>query len=169
MSTNRSNGSDDPTSPSSTSVADGGVDQVQPRYAFGGNEGSGYSAPNQGGGPGGSRRKRRRQRPQRGGKRPHAPEQHRGSHAARVDTGSRERIFQDVEGLLRQIREQADEAAVWSEEQLRDFVQTVTTFTKSLEQEADPISDRARSEYHRVREKLSQALRGAAQGISQAQ
>ena len=34
------------------------------------------------------------------------------------------------------------------------------SFTTSLEDEVDPVSERARSEYHRVREKLSQALKG---------
>jgi C4-type Zn-finger protein len=69
-------------------------------------------------------------------------------------------MFQDIEGLLRQIRERAEEASVWTEDQLQDFTQTVTFFTRSLEQEGEQISQRARSEYQRIREKLSQALRG---------
>ena len=36
----------------------------------------------------------------------------------------------------------------------------VTGFTKSLEQEGGSVSQRVRSEYQRVRDKLSQALRG---------
>jgi C4-type Zn-finger protein len=67
-------------------------------------------------------------------------------------------VFQSVEGLLRQIREQAEETAQWTEAELREITQTVTAFTKSLEQEHDPISERARMEYQRIREKLSQAL-----------
>jgi len=90
-------------------------------------------------------RPQRRQRPQGGG--PH------------IDVVSRERMFQDIEGLLRQIRERAEETSVWTEDQLNDFTQTVTGFTKSLEQESEQISHRARSEYQRIREKLSQALR----------
>jgi len=74
-------------------------------------------------------------------------------------------VFQSVEGLLRQIREQAEETAQWTEDELREITQTVTTFTKSLEQEADPISDRARMEYQRIREKLSQALIRAEQAV----
>jgi len=76
-----------------------------------------------------------------------------------IDTVSRERMFQDIEGLLRQIRERAEEAPVWTEEQLNDFTQTVTGFTKSLEQEGETLSQRARSEYQRIRDKLSYALR----------
>ena len=106
-------------------------------------------------GLGSSKKKRRRPRSQRG-KRRHIPS---GGRPAHVDTVSRERIFQDIEGLLRQIREQAEESAVWSDAELTDFTQTVTTFTKSLEEETDPISDRARTEYQRIREKLSQALK----------
>jgi hypothetical protein len=76
-----------------------------------------------------------------------------------IDVVNRERMFQDVEGLLRQIRERAEETAEWSMEQLSDFTQAVTGFTKSLEQEGDSVSQRVRSDYQRVRDKLSQALR----------
>jgi hypothetical protein len=69
-------------------------------------------------------------------------------------------MFQDIEGLLRQIREGAEESAAWSAEELSQFVQAVTGFTKSLEAEADPISERVRVEYQRIRDKLSQALKG---------
>ena len=69
-------------------------------------------------------------------------------------------MFQDIEGLLRQIRERAEETAEWTEEQLSEFTHTVTGFTKSLEEEGEPVSERARSEYQRIREKLSQVLRG---------
>jgi hypothetical protein len=123
---------------------------------------------NHGGGGGGggqrnfnnnSRRKRRRQRPQR--------PKHRSkggggggqqrSHAVKDDT-DRERIFQDIEGLLRRIREEAEESGR-PEEELRDVTTTVTNFTKLLEEEAEVVSERARVEYHRVREKLNHALR----------
>jgi len=79
-----------------------------------------------------------------------------------LDVVSRERIFQELEGLLRQIREQAEESADWAEDQLSEITRTVTSFTKSLEEQADPIPERARSEYQRIREKLSQALKGTA-------
>jgi hypothetical protein len=107
---------------------------------------------------GGGRRKRRRQRPQQHAKHPRSQEQQRVVAGARGDAASRERVFQSVEGLLRQIREQAEETAQWTEAELREITQTVTAFTKSLEQEHDPISERARMEYQRIREKLSQAL-----------
>lgn len=108
-----------------------------------------------------NRRKRRRQRPQRtkhrkgggggggGG--------HQRSQAVKDDT-DRERLFQDIEGLLRRIREEAEESGR-PEEQLRDITATVTTFTKLLEEESEVVSERARMEYHRVRERLNNALR----------
>jgi molecular chaperone DnaK (HSP70) len=95
-------------------------------------------------------RKRRRQRPQH-------PRQGRPS---QLDKVSRESMFQDIEGLLRQIRERAEETAQWNEEQLSEFTHAVTGFTRSLEEEGEQISERARSEYQRVRDKLSQALKG---------
>ncbi len=102
-----------------------------------------------------SRKRRRRHRSQKGKRRRAAP-----GTTPPIDLVSRERMFQDIEGLLRQIREQAEESAGWSEEQLTDFTLAVTGFTKLLEQEGEPVSQRARGEYQRVREKLSQALRG---------
>ena len=107
-------------------------------------------------GHGSSKKKRRRPRSQRGKRR--RPEH--GGRPPHIDIVSRERIFQDIEGLLRQIREAAEESAAFSEAQLNEFTQAVTTFTKSLEEETDPISERARTDYQRVRERLSQALRG---------
>jgi hypothetical protein len=110
----------------------------------------------EGGGNGGGRsKKRRRQRAQRSKRRqpPSGP-------GGRFDAVSRESMFQDVEGLLRQIRERAEETAEWSAEQLNDFTQTVTGFMRSLEEESEQISDRVRSEYQRVRERLSQVLKG---------
>ena len=99
------------------------------------------------------------------GRQPRPPEQQRSGGGARIEVASRERVFQSVEGLLRQIREQAEESSQWTEAELREITQTVTTFTKSLEQESDPISDRVRLEYDRIREKLSQALnRGGPSG-----
>lgn len=110
------------------------------------------------GGPGApqgsGRKRRRRHRSQK--ERPRRPFQASGGH---IDTVSRERMFQDIEGLLRQIRERAEEGAVWTEDQLNDFTQSVTGFTKSLEQEGEPLSLRVRSEYQRIRDKLSYALR----------
>lgn len=106
----------------------------------------------------GGRRKRRRQRPQRQKRRKggsHPPK----SSALKDDT-DRERIFQDIEGLLRRIREDAEENGGRSEQELREITATVTNFTKLLEEEAEVISERARAEYHRVREKLNNALRG---------
>ncbi len=62
--------------------------------------------------------------------------------------------------MLRQIREQAEETSRWNEEQMRDFVLTVTTFTRSLEQfDGEAISPRLQGDYQRVRDKLTQALR----------
>jgi hypothetical protein len=110
------------------------------------------------GGPpssGSMHKRRRRQRPQRGKHR--RPPQTRSSHSEGM---SRERVFQELEGLLRQIREQAEESADWAEDRLTEITQTVTSFTKSLEEEADPIPERVRAEYQRIREKLSQALKG---------
>jgi len=100
-------------------------------------------------------KRRRRQRPQRGKHRrpPHA-------RGALFEGMSRERVFQELEGLLHQIREQAEESVDWAEGRLTEITQTVTTFTKSLEEEADPIPERARVEYQRIREKLSQVLKG---------
>jgi hypothetical protein len=120
--------------------------------------GGGESGPDHGfGNSGGGRRKRRRQRPQPGKRqRPH--ESHRSGAGGRLEVASRERVFQSVEGLLRQIREQAEEGSQWTEEELRQITQAVTAFTKLIDQESDPISDRAHAEYERIREKLSQAL-----------
>lgn len=106
-------------------------------------------------GGGASRRKRRRQRSQRGKRR-----QPTESRAPQIDLVSRERIFQELEGLLRQIREQAEEGMPWPQERLDDFTQAVVSFTKSLEEQGEAVSDRVRSEYQRIRDKLSQALKG---------
>lgn len=110
-----------------------------------------------GGAPHGSAHKRRRRHRSQKGKRRPPSSQGRGPH---IDIVSRERMFQDIEGLLRQIRERAEESVVWTEEELNDFTHTVTGFAKSLEQESDQISQRMRSEYQRIREKLTHALRG---------
>ncbi|HVO24161.1 MAG TPA: hypothetical protein VMW56_11085 [Candidatus Margulisiibacteriota bacterium] len=105
---------------------------------------------------GSGRRRRRRHRSPKGKRRNHTGQ----GGTPHVEIVSRERMFQDIEGLLRQIRERAEESVVWTEEQLSDFTQTVTGFTKSMEQEGEQVSQRMRSEYQRIREKLSQALRG---------
>jgi hypothetical protein len=107
----------------------------------------------------GSRKRRRRQRSQRGKPRRPAPS------AARMNSAvSREGIFQELEGLLRQIREQTEESATGSGAHLNEIVHAVTSFTKSLEEQADPISDRARSEFQRIRDRLSQVLRETGDG-----
>jgi hypothetical protein len=107
----------------------------------------------------GSRKRRRRQRSQRAKHRRPLPS------ATRVNSAvSREGIFQELEGLLRQIREQAEESATGNGAQLNEIVHTVTSFTKSLEEQADPISDRARSEFQRIRDRLSQVLRETGDG-----
>jgi hypothetical protein len=126
----------------------------------GGAEHTGLAEGRHPGGPRGPRKKRHRHRLQ-GGKQPR-PMQSRGP---QTEVRNRERIFQDIEGLLRQIREQAEESAVWTEEELRAITVAVTSFTRSLEDEADPVSERVRSEYQRVRERLSQALKGERTGV----
>jgi len=113
--------------------------------------------PSAGSGPNGAhhpRKKKRRQRTQRGKRRNQEP-----SRAPRIDVVSRERIFQEIEGLLRRIREQAEETACWTDEQLRDFTQMVVNFTKTLEQEGDPISGRLQNDYQRLRDRLALALK----------
>lgn len=142
-------------------TAPGTVDRVEfaeaGQYVFAQGPPSGSQHVGGGGGmPGSSRKKRRRQRPQRGKRR--GPGQT--ARAPHIEVGSRERMFQDIEGLLRQIREHAEETAAWTAEQLQEFTQTVTGFTRMLEAEAEPLPERVRSEYHRIRDKLSQALRG---------
>ncbi|MFI5396640.1 MAG: hypothetical protein ACHQ9S_13990 [Candidatus Binatia bacterium] len=104
---------------------------------------------------GGARRKRRRQRSQRGKRQ--GPPQSRSRHGEGV---SREHIFQELEGLLRQIREEAEESLSIAEEQISEVAHTVSTFTKALDEQSDPISERLRSEYQRIREKLVHTLRG---------
>ena len=111
--------------------------------------------------PGGSRRKRRRQRAQR----VNGPRLFQGR-AGPVEGASRERIFQDLEGLLRQIREEAEESPHVAEAQINQMAQTVSAFTKALEEQSDPISDRTHSEYQRIRDKLVQTLRGDRQGTA---
>ena len=134
--------------------AQGAVDDADPerdaRRQPGGERGFEGGAPH----PSGRKRRRRHRSPK--GKR----HQHSGQGSApHADIVSRERMFQDIEGLLRQIRERAEESALWTEEQLNDFTQAVTGFTKSMEQESEQVSQRMRGEYQRIREKLSQALR----------
>lgn len=118
--------------------------------------GGGGGGGNNGGG--GRRNKRRRQRPQRPNnnkRRSLSPRE-----SAALDSVGRERMFQQVEGLLRQIREEAEEHGAFSDDQLRDYVSTVTTFMTLLEEESEPLTERARSEFLRVRDKLANALRG---------
>ena len=154
-----SDGADGRKTPSTHGSVHAGRTDTGQQLSMGSSEpGSNHGSGNSGGG----RRKRRRQRPQHGKPlRSHEPQ--RSGAAARVDTASRERVFQSVEGLLRQIREQAEEGSQWTEAELREITQTVTAFTKLLEQEGDPISGRAQTEYQRIREKLSQALNRAGQ------
>jgi len=81
--------------------------------------------------------------------------------AQQNDNVNRERIFQDLEGLLRQIREEAEESSNGriSEGQISEMARVVGAFSKVLEEQSDPISERARGEYRRIREKLVQTLR----------
>ena len=136
-----------------TAVDDADSERVARREEHGGERS--FHGP--GGSQGSGNKRRRRHRSQQGKRRP--PSQGGGGGGPHIDIVSRERMFQDIEGLLRQIRERAEEATVWTEEQLNDFTQTVTGFTKSLEQEGEQISQRVRSEYQRIRDKPSQALR----------
>jgi hypothetical protein len=106
-----------------------------------------------GGSAGGARRKRRRQRPARG-------KRQRSQGHAQAEDVSREGIFQELEGLLRQIREEAQESPNRPEEEISAIARTVSTFTKTLEDQGDPISERLRTEYQRLREMLTQRLRG---------
>lgn len=108
--------------------------------------------------PGGGRRKRRRQRAQ-GPRPPHR-------RVGQLESASRERIFQDLEGLLRQLREEAEASSEMAAEQISLMAQTVSTFTRALEEQSDPISERAHTEYQRIREKLVQTLRGERQATA---
>jgi len=101
---------------------------------------------------GGSRRKRHRQRSPRGKRR-------RQQGHAHIEGVSRECIFQELEGLLRQIREEAEESPNRAEEEVSTIARAVVTFTKELEEQSGPISERLRGEYQRIRERLTQALR----------
>lgn len=111
------------------------------------------------GGNGQGRKKRRRQRPQRVKHRKPGGGGGGGKEAFSFDAVNRERIFQQIEGLLRQIREHQEEFGGYTEEQLSDYTQAVTSFTRAFEEEGDASSERLRNEYLRVRDKLSNALR----------
>ena len=149
-----SDGADGRRAPDTHASVHAGHADTDLQLSMGGGESHSYHGS---GNAGGGRRKRRRQRPQHGKRqRPHEPQ--RTATGARLDVAGRERVLQAVEGLLRQIREQAEEGGQWTETELREITQIVTAFTKSLEQEADPISERAQAEYQRIRERLSQAL-----------
>lgn len=127
-------------------------------FSGSGQGGGGRQADGRGGGGGGGKRhKRRRQRPQRNNNQRRIPSS---KESAALDSVGRERMFQQVEGLLRQIREHAEEANSFTEDELRHYTTTVTTFMTLLEEESEPISERARSEFLRVRDKLTHALRG---------
>ena len=151
MSRNQADGAGRLNAPEAASAGadSGGGDQRRPAENFSQHHG------NNAGGSDGSRKRRRRQRSQRG-KRHGGPSLGRPIH---LDVVSRERIFQEVEGLLRQIREQAEEFATWPEGELTEITQAVTSFTRYLDEQSDPISERVRSEYLRIRDKLSQALK----------
>lgn len=133
-----------------------------------GGDGGGFRRNGGGGGNGMHRnnnnKKRRRQRPQRP-KRPGGGGGGGGGMSSKdslssLDSINRERIFQHIEGLLRQIREAAEEGADYTEEQLSEYTQLVTSFTRDLEEEGELPSDRVRAEYMRVRDKLNHALKG---------
>lgn len=118
----------------------------------GGGQGSGARLPDgRGGGKKGKRRRQRQQRP-RHARKPTAKEN------AAIDSSNRERIFQHVEGLLRQIREEAEETGKFSEDQVRDYAMTVVNFNRLLEEQSEPLPERVRIEYLRVRDKLTSAL-----------
>ena len=106
-----------------------------------------------GGGGGIGRKKRRRQRGQRNKKRVGV------SPSPHGDNANRERVYQDIEGLLRQIRELAEETSAYSQERLDEFTQVVMTLFKALEGEGEMVSDRLYGEYLRVRDKLNLALK----------
>ncbi len=119
---------------------------------MGGGQGSGARLPDgRGGGKKGKRRRQRQQRP-RHARKPTAKEN------AAIDSSNRERIFQHVEGLLRQIREEAEETGKFSEDQVRDYAMTVVNFNRLLEEQSEPLPERVRIEYLRVRDKLTSAL-----------
>ena len=103
-----------------------------------------------GGGGGIGRKKRRRQRnKKRVGVSP----------SPHGDNANRERVYQDIDGLLRQIRELAEETSAYSQERLDEFTQVVMTLFKALEGEGEMVSDRLYGEYLRVRDKLNLALK----------
>lgn len=89
---------------------------------------------------------------------------HRG--LGQFEGASRERIFQDLEGLLRQLREEAEASPAVAAEEISLMAQAVSTFTRALEEQPDPISERVHCEYQRIREKLVQSLRGERRGAA---
>lgn len=105
-----------------------------------------------GGGMNRQRKKRRRDRGQ-------MPARRGPAMAAQGDHSNRERIYQDVEGLLRRIREHDEENGGYSAQQMSDFTQAVVTLFKALESENEIVSERLYAEYQRLRERLSQALK----------
>lgn len=123
---------------------------------MGGGQGSSGARLPDGRGGGGKKGKRRRQRQQR----PRHVRAPTAKENAAIDSHNRERIFQHIEGLLRQIREEAEETGGFSDEQLRDYTATAVAFMRLLEEQSEPLPERVRIEYLRVRDRLTQALRG---------
>jgi hypothetical protein len=155
MSTRRQGAQDELEAPELAAQSSAGGN-TEPRLGVAGNQAGAARVLDANGAPySASRKRRRRHRSQKGKQR--RPAQVNAPH---LDLVSRERMFQDIEGLLRQIRERAEDSTAWTDEQLSDFTQAVTGFTKLLEQEGEPVSQRGRGEYQRMREKLSQALKG---------
>lgn len=156
MATTRQGVSGDFMAPDSAFAAErGGADTDEHGIAESWQASSQYGAAATSAPGGGSRRKRHRQRSQRD-KRP-------GFTPVRSHPGegvSRERIFQELEGLLRQIREEAEGSSGIAEQQINEVARLVSTFTKVLEELSDPISERLRGEYQRIREKLVHMVRG---------
>ncbi len=75
------------------------------------------------------------------------------------ETANRERVFQDLEGLLRRIREVAEESAAYSEGQVAEYAREVGDLFRALEGEGDVVSDRLFGAYQRLRRRLSDALK----------
>lgn len=156
MTTTRQGVSGDFMAPGSAfDVERGGADTDEQGIAESWQASSEYGAAATSAPGGGSRRKRRRQRSQRGKRQGFTPV--RSHHGEGI---SRERIFQELEGLLRQVREEAEESPGMAEEQINEVARLVSTFTKALDEQSDPVSERLRGEYQHLREKLVRMLRG---------
>jgi hypothetical protein len=106
-----------------------------------------------GGGGDGGRKKRRHPT--------HGKSREAGTSSGYNEAANRERIFQDIEGRMRQIRELAEEGNDFTNDEISELTQSVVALFRSLESEGEVVSDRAFAEYQRLRERLNQALRTA--------